>query len=75
MLELEAEMRQRGYVMWVSTHISKENPKGLFAAEFFKPENHTNTPKDYSVADTEPLARALAVFTALSGTNWQKTTP
>ncbi len=71
MLELDAHMRARGFVSWVSSHIIGGQHK--FAAEYFDPDN---APGDYrermARANTEPLARALAAYKALTGKDWKE---
>ena len=71
MLELDAEMRARGFVSWVSSHIIGGRHK--FAAEYFDPDNAMGDYKERMArANTEPLARALAAYKALTGEDWQE---
>ena len=67
MLELTIKMRMRGWLVVTSI---KEND---CTANYYKPigDGLYNTEKMFiSKADTEPLARALAAYKALTGNDW-----
>ncbi len=74
MLDLEEEMRARGFVFWVSGHIDGAYK---FAADCFYPEATLHDAvidgsiKERMVfADTMPEAVALAAYRALTGKEW-----
>ena len=72
MLELDKEMRGRGFVFWVSSHIDGAYK---FAAEYFHPENPPreedgNLRERMTFANEEPLVRAKAAYHALTGKEW-----
>jgi len=74
MLELDREMRARGFVFWVSGHIDGAYK---FAADCFYPEATLHDAvidgsiKERMVfADTMPEAMALAAYRALTGKEW-----
>ena len=59
MLELDSEMRERGYKIDVALW---EEWKVIYW--------HDNERISAAIADTEPLARALAAYKALTGKEW-----
>ena len=59
MLELDREMRERGFVLFMN-----RGPDGAVNAYYNKPINT-------SINKNEPLARALAAYKALTGKEWQ----
>ncbi len=68
MLELDKEMRGRGWQLELNRWSSSE----WVQANYFK-ENYA--PYNVSQAKEEPLARALAAYKALTGKEWEEPTP
>ena len=67
MLELDREMRERGYRLYLLGENLDGEPN--FTALYIKGKT---TPWDrFTVAETEPLARAKAAYKALTGKEWQ----
>lgn len=77
MLELDREMRDRGFTVSVYRDKNLKYWGGEHKAVYY--DNDTNVELDldtdlYNVAyaDTEPLARALAAYKALTGKEWSE---
>ena len=62
MLELDSEMRERGHL------IEMEYLKGKYIARYYYLHQISGVGK----AETEPLARALAAYKALTGREWSE---
>ena len=65
MLLLDREMQARGWLVLVV------NEDTFVSAEYIKIKRNKDTVKGIAEAQTEPLARALAAYKALSGKEWQ----
>lgn len=80
-LELDREMRERGFVVLISTYQFLDGPKGKVVAKYYKQYCNPKNSKDVvdafkcTEADTMPLAVALAAYKALMGKDWSEEVP
>ncbi len=61
MLELSAEMQERGWVVDIGYYFN------VWVANYY----HTDKPMAKGRANNEPMARALAAYKALTGKEWK----
>jgi hypothetical protein len=72
MLELIEEMKKRGYVTYISTHMFPDEPAGKATCEFFKPQDWNEEGTQAVIADTIPEAVAKAAYRALTGKEYKE---
>ena len=72
MLELDAEMRERGWQLDLSCKNNIVPGVVSFRSAYSKKDKYGWRNYKNAEAETEPLARALAVYKALTGGEWRE---